>query len=241
MEVDCFMDFDKIKITDIVPAQYNPRKISNEEYNKLSNSISEFGFVDPIIINLKNNHIIGGHQRYDVLLEEYVADSSKYADLFLIKLGDIGWVFPSSELEVGDMQHEKALNLALNRISGEWENEQLENLLIDLDIDGFDVTLTGFDNLDMKDLNFDLKISNKTPNEKLKSELKKEKPEKEKNIKEYEEQHKEEPPVEENVVSTMKEVDVKEEIVYDGLEHDDEDVEEKEYKHKCPICGYEWD
>jgi hypothetical protein len=238
MEVECFMDFDKIKITDIVPAQYNPRKISNEEYNKLSNSISEFGFVDPIIINLKNNHIIGGHQRYDVLLEEYVADSSKYADLFLIRLGDIGWVFPSSELEVGDMQHEKALNLALNRISGEWENEQLENLLIDLDIDGFDVTLTGFDNLDMKDLNFDLKISNNTPNDKLKSELEKENFEKEKNIKEYEEQHKDAPS--ENVVSTMKEVDVKEEIVYDGLDNED-NVEEKKYKYKCPICGYEWD
>ena len=136
------------------------------------------------------------------------------------------------------MQHEKALNLALNRISGEWENEQLENLLIDLDIDGFDVTLTGFDNLDMKDLNFDLKISNNAPNDKLKSELEKENSEKEKNIKEYEEQHKDAPS--ENVVSTMKEVDVKEEIVYDGLDNED-NVEEKKYKYKCPICGYEWD
>lgn len=232
------MDFDKIKITDIVPAQYNPRKISNAEYNKLSNSISEFGFVDPIIINLKNNHIIGGHQRYDVLLEEYVEDSSKYSDLFLIKLGDIGWVFPSSELEVNDLKHEKALNLALNRISGEWENEQLENLLIDLDIDGFDVSLTGFDNLDMKDLNFDLKISNKSPSEKLKFELEKEKPEKEKNIKEYKEQHKDDSS---GVVSKMKDVEVKEEIVYDGLEKEEEVKEEKEYKHKCPVCGYEWD
>ena len=67
----------KIKITDIVPARYNPRKISNEDYNKLSNSINEFGLVDPIIINLSNKHIIGGHQRYQILLNEYTHPTTK--------------------------------------------------------------------------------------------------------------------------------------------------------------------
>ena len=167
------MSFDKIKITDIKPAEYNPRTISNDEYNKLSRSIDEFGFVDPIIINLKNNHIIGGHQRFDVLMEEYINDNEKYDELFLIKLGDIGWVFPTDELEVGDLKKEKALNLALNKISGMWENEQLEHLLIDLDIDGFDVSLTGFDNLDMKNLNFDLRINQKPSTDLLREELEK--------------------------------------------------------------------
>ena len=51
------MDFEVIKIMDIVPAEYNPRKISNGEYNKLVESITKFGLVDPIIINLKNNKI----------------------------------------------------------------------------------------------------------------------------------------------------------------------------------------
>ena len=53
------MKSEKIKIEDIEPAEYNPRKISKKEYKKLSKSISEFGLVDPIIINLKNMHIIG--------------------------------------------------------------------------------------------------------------------------------------------------------------------------------------
>lgn len=51
------VDIEKIKITDIVPAEYNPRLISDEELLKLRNSIDEFGLVDPIIINLKNNSI----------------------------------------------------------------------------------------------------------------------------------------------------------------------------------------
>lgn len=232
------MEFEKIKITDITPAEYNPRKISAGEYEKLSNSIGEFGLVDPIIINLKNNHIIGGHQRYDVLLEEYVADNESYKELNIIKLGDIGWVFPNSELQVEDLQKEKALNLALNRITGAWENEKLENLLIDLDIDGFDVSLTGFDNLDMKDLNFDIKIGNKPkPTKKDTTTQEQPKPAPTKETKPVEEKE-----VVEQTAPEMKKVDVMEEIVYDGLEQDEEnDVEEEEYNFKCPVCGYEWD
>ena len=49
------MSFEKILLKDIVPTDYNPRVMSEEEFNHLSNSIDEFGLVDPIIINLKNN------------------------------------------------------------------------------------------------------------------------------------------------------------------------------------------
>ena len=116
-------DFDKINIADISPATYNPRKISNTEYNKLSNSLNEFGVISPIIINLKNNHIIGGHQRFDVLMDEYISDGS-YEELELIRLGDIGWVFPSTDLRVKDLSTEKAMNLALNKV---WNNS-LQNI-----------------------------------------------------------------------------------------------------------------
>lgn len=49
------MEIEKIKITDITPAEYNPRKITNEEKTKLRNSLNTFGVVDPIIINLKKH------------------------------------------------------------------------------------------------------------------------------------------------------------------------------------------
>lgn len=67
------LDIDKIRLTDITPADYNPRQINDTQLSKLSKSIQDFGLVDPIIINLQNNKIIGGHQRYRVLLDKYTS------------------------------------------------------------------------------------------------------------------------------------------------------------------------
>ncbi len=145
--------FDKIKITDINPAEYNPRKISNDDYEKLSRNIEEFGLVSPIIINLNNNRIIGGHQRYDVLLNEYMV-THKYEELNLLRLGDIGWVFADEDMDIEDENFEKALNLSLNKISGYWDNQKLNDLFIDFELDGFDVDLTGFSELELSSFEF---------------------------------------------------------------------------------------
>ena len=137
------MDIKKIKIDEIKPASYNPRKIDTKNFKKLSNSIEEFGLVDPIIINLKNKNIIGGHQRFDYLFYE-----KKDTELYLIELGDIGWVFSDTDLTIKDENHEKALNLALNRISGEWRYDELNNILDELSEVNLD-SITGFEyNLD---------------------------------------------------------------------------------------------
>ena len=146
------MRFDKIKITDLIPAPYNPRVISEDDKNKLRNSLSEFGLVDPIVINLKNNHIIGGHQRYNAILDQYMLDGDFLADLNLIRLGDIGWVFTETELTIEDDNQEKALNIALNKISGEWDFEKLEEVFQDLNINDYDLDLTGFSNDELMDL-----------------------------------------------------------------------------------------
>lgn len=146
------MEFEKIKITDIVPAEYNPRLISADEQLKLRNSLDKFGMVDPIVVNLSNNHIIGGHQRFDVLLDKYMEDGFDNTDLYLIRLGKIGWVFTDTDLDVGDVNHEKALNLALNKISGDWDYGKLETVLTDLSGTGLDLDLTGFDNIELESL-----------------------------------------------------------------------------------------
>ena len=147
------MDFEQINITDIVPAPYNPRTISSRDKEKLRNSLEEFGLVDPIVINLKNNQIIGGHQRYDAILDQYLLDGDFDKKLNLIRLGDIGWVFTETELTISDENAEKALNIALNKISGEWDFEKLEEVFNDLQVDDYDVDLTGFDNEELMDLN----------------------------------------------------------------------------------------
>lgn len=154
------MEIEKIKITDIVPAEYNPRQISDEELTKLSNSINEFGLVDPIIINLKNNKIIGGHQRYDVLVNQYMVDNNFYAELNLLRFGDVGWIFTDTDLKIESEEHEKALNLALNKISGEWDFEKLSEVLQDIKINDFDIELTGFDELEVELLSPDDSLSN---------------------------------------------------------------------------------
>ena len=57
-----------IEINNLNPAEYNPRQISNKQYEDLKASIDKFGLVDPIIIN-SDNTVIGGHQRLKVLRE----------------------------------------------------------------------------------------------------------------------------------------------------------------------------
>lgn len=133
------VDIEKINIKDITPADYNPRKMRDEEFRSLIKSMDEFGVVDPLTVNLKNNTIIGGHQRYSVL---YQQDDNQ--ELYLLRLGDIGWAFPSTDLKIKDEAHEKALNLALNRIKGEFDVIKLNPILEELsefNLDG----LTGFD------------------------------------------------------------------------------------------------
>ena len=141
----------KININDITPSDYNPRKISDKDFDKLKKSLKEFGLVDPIIINLKTNNIIGGHQRFDVL---YNDDPNK--DLYLMELGDIGWVLEDTELHIKDEAHEKALNLALNRMGGEFDIEKLNPLLDELE--ELDLgELTGFD-LDLEEISYDIEV-----------------------------------------------------------------------------------
>ena len=144
------MKIKKINITDINEADYNPRTISDDEMTKLENSITEFGFVDPMIINLKNNKLIGGHQRYNALLSLNMKKGNFAEELNLIELGDIGWVFPDMDLKIESEQHEKALNIALNKISGTWDNEKLFTLLEELEYDNMEIELTGFTDEEMK-------------------------------------------------------------------------------------------
>src|SRR5690554_120851 len=120
------MRIEKRKIDELIPATYNPRKdltIDDAEYKKIKRSIETFGYVDPIIVNERTGVIIGGHQRLKVLK-------------------DLGY----EEIEVSvvnlDEKQEKALNIALNKIEGEWDNEKLKDLLEELDDAKIDMELT---------------------------------------------------------------------------------------------------
>lgn len=109
------MNIQKIKITELKPAEYNPRKDlkpEDIEYQKIKRSITEFGYVAPIIIN-NDMTVISGHQRLKVLEE-------------------LGYNEVECVIVELNKNKEKALNIALNKISGDWDNAKLEELLAEL-------------------------------------------------------------------------------------------------------------
>lgn len=147
-------------INALTPASYNPRKnlkSGDKEYESLKNSLKEFGYVEPIIWNDQTGNIVGGHQRLKALKELGITE----AECVIVNL---------------DEAHEKALNLALNKISGEWDNEKLSLVLEDLAKLDFDISLTGFNDEELElllkdtievteddfDLNAELQLTVKT-------------------------------------------------------------------------------
>jgi DNA modification methylase len=130
------MIIQKIPVTKIKPAKYNPRKDlkpGDPAYEKLKRSMTEFGYVEPIIWNEETGNIVGGHQRYKILLEAGHTE----VECVVVKLS---------------ADKEKALNLALNKVTGDWEIEALADLLHELNEQDFDLSLTGFDAAEIEDL-----------------------------------------------------------------------------------------
>ena len=115
------------RLTDIFPADYNPRKDlqpEDDEWKNIARSLATFGYVDPIIIN-QDGTIIGGHQRAKVLQ----AMGHKEVDVVVV------------DMEKSD---EMALNIALNKIGGQWDLDKLKDTLQDIDTSSLDIKVTGF-------------------------------------------------------------------------------------------------
>ena len=118
----------KLPVSALKPAKYNPRKKlkpGDREYERIKNSIQEFGFADPLVVNADMT-IIGGHQRLAVA-----------ADLGFTEV-------PCAVVDV-DKTREKALNIALNKITGEWDETMLADLLKDIAAADFNIEFTGFE------------------------------------------------------------------------------------------------
>ena len=124
------MKISLVDISKINPAPYNPRldlQPGDPDYEKLSRSISEFDCVEPLVWNRRTGNLVGGHQRLKVL----IAQGRKQVPCSIVNLPP---------------EKEKTLNLALNRISGDWDKDKLAVLLDELvQLPDFDLELTGFD------------------------------------------------------------------------------------------------
>lgn len=124
-----------IPVQDLKPAAYNPRKKlkpGDSEYEKIKKSIEEFGFADALVVN-KDMTIIGGHQRLTVAME-------------------LGYTeVPCTVVDI-DKTREKALNIALNKITGAWDEALLAELLKDIEASGLSPMMTGFEPPEMEQL-----------------------------------------------------------------------------------------
>ena len=104
------MEIIKKRIADMERAEYNPRvelMPGDDEYEKLKRNIDRFGVVVPVIWNKRTNRVVSGHQRLTVLMNEGVTET----DVSVVDL---------------DETAEKQLNIAMNKVTGEWDEVKLK-------------------------------------------------------------------------------------------------------------------
>ena len=119
------MDIEQRNPAELVPADYNPRKIDDHQLDALKRSLDRWGLVEPVVMNKRTGRIVGGHQRVKAALALAVPE------------------VPTVWVDI-DEEGEKALNIALNQISGEWEEDKLAALLDELEAKGQSLEELGF-------------------------------------------------------------------------------------------------
>lgn len=121
--------YEKIKFADLIPADYNPRKDlqpGDKEWEKISDSLKNFGLVEPLVYNKRSGRIVGGHQRVKILAEQGQTEA-----LF-------------SVVDLND-EDEKILAAKLNRVQGFWDSRKLAELLTEIKEATGSIAETGFD------------------------------------------------------------------------------------------------
>lgn len=121
-------------LKDINPAKYNPRvqlKPGDQEWDALKNSLDRFGVATPLVVNETTGNLVSGHQRLAVLKQS----GETRVEVVLIQM---------------DEDKEKLLNVALNKIEGEWDEEKLKELFDEVGDE--DIKFTGFTEEDIEAL-----------------------------------------------------------------------------------------
>jgi len=98
-------------VKNLIFAEYNPRELTQDQHQDLKDSITRFGFVDPLIVNThkeRKNILVGGHQRLRI------AKELGYKDV------------PCVEVDLTP-DKEKELNVRLNKNTGQWDWDALAN------------------------------------------------------------------------------------------------------------------
>jgi DNA modification methylase len=134
MNASQLLAVEQVPIDLLRPDPVNPRRISDDELDSLERSLRQFGFVQPVLARREDSTVIGGHQR-------------------LLAARRLGLTtVPVTFLDLS-IEQAHLLNLALNKISGSWDDTLLARLLADLQTSpDIDLTLSGFAEDEIKDL-----------------------------------------------------------------------------------------
>lgn len=127
---------ERVPIAKLKPATYNPRRDlqpGDPEYEKILRSVEHFGYVDGIVWNKRSGNIVGGHQRLKILRDHFGVDE---VDVSVVDLDDT---------------QERQLNVALNKLAGDWDEDALSLVMADLARrEDADATLTGFEDAEIE-------------------------------------------------------------------------------------------
>ena len=190
------MDVETVKISELISPEYNPRHITPEAMESLKQSLDEFGYISPVIVNKHNNHILAGNQRITALKQ------LGYKEIDVIYINE------------PDINREKALNIRLNNNSGDWDIGKLDTIFQDLELTGFDLTLTGFETENLQP--FETETESETDNDTV------------------------EIPVSETITSDLTtglkpETNIKPDV---AAETETTNTETETTVKKCPYCGH---
>lgn len=123
------MEVKTLKFTEVVEAFYNPRKMlkkSDKAYQDIKKSLETYGSVEPLVVNDVNMRLISGHQRLQIMRDMGLTEGE------------------FSIIHIEDPTEEKALNIALNKIKGKFDNAKLFDVLREIK-DDVDITDLGFE------------------------------------------------------------------------------------------------
>jgi len=144
-----------LKIKDLKPAPYNPRKISDEKLEMLDKSMQEFGDLSGIVLNRKTGNLVGGHMRIKTFDSEWPIIKEEYQDAVgTVAIGYIEtpsgrWIYREVDWP---KKREAPASVSANKQGGEWDFPKLTDVLLDHDDGSFDMDLTGFDESELEEM-----------------------------------------------------------------------------------------
>lgn len=149
-------DYIQVDINAIKPYENNARLYSSIQINQIMQSIKEFGFTNPLIIDTEYN-LIAGHGRLEALKQLNKID---FKDKPILQVPCI------QVKDLSDTQ-KRALCLADNQIAlnSTWDNEKLQDELEKLINENFNFDCLGFDDSVFNNLNIDNALSDDKAND----------------------------------------------------------------------------